>query len=144
MHSARWQIEKESSNSSWTTPSSRGTSSGPVTIFIVDKFVAFGIRHCIERRRYSHSLSKPEFNLESIYFFMSYKRSIIIKLRKQTLNIVEHFNVICQYDEYKCSYAAIGGHLNTLLLARENGCQWDQDGTFSIRFLLIYIDSKWG
>ena len=30
-------------------------------------------------------------------------------------------------DSYTCSQAALGGHLEVLKWARENGCEWDSD-----------------
>jgi len=33
----------------------------------------------------------------------------------------------CPWDEWTCTFAAEGGHLETLKWARTNGCPWDED-----------------
>ena len=33
----------------------------------------------------------------------------------------------CQWDEWTCTYAAEGGHLEMLKWARANGCPLDED-----------------
>ena len=32
----------------------------------------------------------------------------------------------CEWDEWTCSKAAEGGHLEVLKWARQNGCPWDE------------------
>ena len=33
----------------------------------------------------------------------------------------------CPWNEWTCTYAAKGGHLEVLEWARENGCLWDEE-----------------
>jgi len=36
----------------------------------------------------------------------------------------------CEWDKYTCHFAALGGHLKSLVWAREHGCDWDSDTTY--------------